>query len=323
MKALLSVLCLLWAQEAGAQSLDLRTYQEPAGALTVTLGGDTVDPYFALRALLTAQRHGLDIAATAHAWIAWLLPRQKADGSFARYCRTPGSAWQACAPADADDVLAAMWPDLLSLAAPCRSLPPAWRASARRSLAHLAQLRDRQRGTFRISAAQPTSLLMDNIEIHASLQALETRCGAALGAIPSAAQLAVAIQRVFRPVASQAYLVSTQILPAPAFYPDQVAQVYPMLFGLRNGADASGAMQAWLAEHGDTWLARTADHYPWGMVALAASRTGATAPVLRWLDNAAPLRHGVHWNILEEAAFQSLCVRYRAIAVPCQGEQLP
>lgn len=329
MKYIALLLAWLPAVALQAAPLDLAAYQDRQGALTVRLGGDFSDPYFALRALLTASQAGLDIAQPARSWIAWMLPRQRSDGSFERYCLTPGATWKACAEADADDALVAMWAELLYLSAPCGKMPAAWRASAARALMHLDQLQDRQRGTYRISSRHATSLLMDNIEIHAALRAIgeRQRCmGQAPSAQRKAAHLVSAIERVFRPAAQGTYLVSTQTGASASFYPHHTAQVYPILFGLAKGEAARATMQAWMAEHGDTWLARRGDVYPWGLVALAAHEAGLPEPALRWLDRSAPLRHGSHWNILEESAFQALCQTYRAQALPCQalnGEPAP
>lgn len=327
----LALLLLAWLPCLALQAapLDLAAYQDRQGALTVRLGGDFADPYFALRALLSARQAGLDIALPAQAWIAWMLPRQQADGSFARYCLKPGAAWQACSHADADDALVAMWAALLYLSAPCGAMPRPWQASATRALAHLDRLRDPRRGTYRISARHGTSLLMDNVEIHAALRAIgeRQRCmGQRATAGRKAERLAGAIERVFRPQRQARYLVSTQAGGSASFYPHHAAQVYPILFGLSTGAPARAAMQAWLAEHGPSWLERSDDHYPWGLVALAFHAVGLDEPALRWLDRSAPLRHGLHWNILEESAFQSLCLAYRAQALPCQalnGEPAP
>lgn len=321
---LLAALLAASPLQAAAAQLDLRAYQDPYGALTVYLGGTTVDPYFALRALLSAADAGLDTAQPAQAMIAWLLPRQQADGSFARYCRTPGAAWQSCAAADADDALLAMWAQLLYASAPCGAMPPAWRASAARALAHLTRLRDPQRGTYRIDRSHGTSLLMDNAEIYAALVAVSARqrCmgrerEARLTARRAAA-LAQSIGRVFQPTPGGPWRASTQDTGGASFYPDRVAQLYPILLGLTGGDAARGRMRAWLDEHGATWLARGDDHYPWGLAALAAQAAGAEDAAQVWLERAAPLRHGVHWNILEEASWQALCLRHVGKVLSCR-----
>jgi hypothetical protein len=42
------------------------------------------------------------------------------------------------------------------------------------------------------------------------------------------------------------------------------------------------------------------------LVALTAARVGERDTAMAWLPRAAPLRGTVRWNVLEEAAFQSL-----------------
>ncbi len=308
-----------------AARLDLAPYQDPKGALTVHLGGNTVDPYFALRALLTASEAGLDVERPAQGFIAWMLPRQHADGRFARYCQANGAAWRICAAADADDALLAMWAQLLYLRAPCGKMPPAWRASAASALGHLDSLRDPVRGTYRIDRGHDTSLLMDNAEIYAALRsvAARQRCmgqvRAAARSAQRADQLAQAIRRVFEAGGDGAWRISTQSDTGNSFYPHHVAQVYPTLFGLTSGPTAHRHMQAWLFAHGAAWLSRSGESYPWGLVAIAAQAAGIAEPALEWLDRSAPLRHGAHWNILEDAAFQALCTRHRRQSVACSS----
>ena len=107
---LLALLLGLSAQGAPASplALNLNLYQDRHGALAVVAGGERVDPDFAVRALLSARQAGPGIETPARAWIAWRLPRQQANGGFARYCRTAGACWKPCARADADAALEAL-----------------------------------------------------------------------------------------------------------------------------------------------------------------------------------------------------------------------
>ena len=72
------------------------------GAITVSAKGNFVDPYFANKALITAFEAGLEVTDLTRNWLAWLLPRQRADGSFNRFCED-GTKWLSCWRADADD----------------------------------------------------------------------------------------------------------------------------------------------------------------------------------------------------------------------------
>ena len=91
-----------------AAVLDLEGYADTSGAISVQHQGDTVDPYFALQALLLAHSHGLDISTPAKAWGAWLVQRQKPDATFDRFCRN-GPVWAPCKTADADDSVLGLW----------------------------------------------------------------------------------------------------------------------------------------------------------------------------------------------------------------------
>ena len=60
-----------------------------------------VDPYFVNKALIIALESGAGVSAEVNAWLGWLLPRQRADGGFDRYCGAQKRQWRACMPADA------------------------------------------------------------------------------------------------------------------------------------------------------------------------------------------------------------------------------
>jgi hypothetical protein len=298
--------------QAQAQVFELGGYQQADGAITVTYRGDTVDPYFAIRALLTARQAGLDTEASTRAWIAWLLPRQDPDGRFARYCRQAGQSWRTCRQADADDALLAMWIELLQVAAPHAGLPPDWARSAALAQRHLARLREPVLGVYLIAADNRVALFMDNLEIHAALMAIGQRQqgrgehGAARATLAGALQLRGAIGRVFRPSGSGLFRVSTQPQQAPRFYPDHVAQLYPVLLQFPQGQPPRQVFRQWIAEHGSVWLGQQADTYPWGLVALAARLAGDAGTAYCWKSKAAHLRFGARWNVLEEAVFQSI-----------------
>jgi hypothetical protein len=299
------------ATALASATLQLAGYQDAQGAITVAHQGDFVDPYFATRALITARQSGLDISASAQAWIAWLLPRQQADGLFPRFCRQV-ELWQPCQNADADDALLASWRQLLYLAAPCSGMPPAWQRSAGLAQDALQRLRDPATGIYLISAQNPVGLFMDNAEIYAAQQSVarRQRCMGQLQPArrtqASARALAAAIASVFHPQPHGPWRVSTQPAVSARFYPEHVAQMIPVLFGLPDTLPPRQAMQQWLQAYGEQWLAGESDPYPWGVVAVAAQAVGEHQSAQRWLAQAAPLRHGARWNVLEEAAFQSL-----------------
>lgn len=306
---------------ASAQPLQLAGYSQPDGAITLFLHGDRIDPYFANKALLSAAEAGADVAAAARAWIGWLLSRQRANGTFGRYCRDNG-VFVECAEADADDALMATWIELLVRFAPPGGMPPEWTASIARASAELSNLRDRNTGVYHISHALPVALLMDNVEVISAFEAL-ARWHAARGEPDQAGQwrgraqaLAGHVRKVFR-MAGGGYRASTQRTSDRDFYPARVAQLFPLLGGLED-TDRTGYFGAWLKKNGADWFAQAKHDYPWGLAALAAYKAGDLKTVACWRAHAAPFRHGRHWNVLEEALFQALgATEAAATAIDC------
>lgn len=301
-------------------------YQTADGAITLHAGGDRVDPYFATKALLAADAGGLDITVAASRWISWLLPRQRPSGRFDRYCLA-NKQWRACADADADDAMSALWIELLYRMAPAGEMPPAWTESAARTESHLADLYQPNTGLYRVFADRPLTLFMDNVEIYGAFARTAKRRAALapLAAVRlawSAWRLRRAIETAFWREAEQKYASTTDAGDGSgsAFYPDTVAQLYPLLEGMPTPAGRPEAVfDAWFREHGERWLSFSADPYPWGIAALAASRVGARSAASQWAARAAPLRHSGRWNVLEEAAYQAL----HGEAVPTTRERRP
>src|SRR6202041_3965325 len=68
------------AQASGATAFSPATFQSPDGALTLTQGGNYVEPYFATKALMVAQDGGMDRHDASCPWIDWAWPRQRRGG---------------------------------------------------------------------------------------------------------------------------------------------------------------------------------------------------------------------------------------------------
>jgi hypothetical protein len=296
--------------------LDLADYQHADGSITVHAGGPFVDPYFPTRALIVAHDAGLDVRAPALAWIDWLRARQRPDGRFARYCGGPGT-WTECGEQDADDAMLALWMQLLYAMSPSDRLPGRWIATAMAAESYLDTVRDPSSGVYQISRTQPTALFMDNVEVYGALResaAAWRRYGdhrRAERLAASAGALALAIERTFRTDGRSEYTASTQTRATPEFYPDAVAQTYPWLIGFpSHRPEHRHEFRLWLRKHRDQWASAELD-YPWGLVALTAARVGERDEAMAWRRRAAALRRTVRWNVLEEAAFQSLST------VPC------
>jgi hypothetical protein len=297
---------------AEATRLELAGYQDQRGAMTVHHQGDFVDPYFAIKALLAAHHAGLDIRGPAQDWISWLLPRQEPNGLFQRFCDQHGE-WLACKRADADDALLALWIELLYVVSPDDGLPPQWQASVQKAQRQLDLLLDRRQGIYHISADHPVGLFMDNVEIYAALwsvgreQKRMKSDAAARETLRRATALRSHIERIFHPRKNRPYLVSTQDSAEWRFYPEALAQAYPWLHRMPvSGKTPRAGLHDWLETFGAKWLSFTKDHYPWGLVALAAFELGECEAAQRWIEQAVFLRHGDRWNVLEEAAFQSI-----------------
>jgi hypothetical protein len=280
------------------------------GALVLNGSAADVEPYFATKALLVAQSGGLDVKATALAWINWLLPRQQSDGRFDRYCRKDNSAWKSCNAADADDSMLALWLELLYRNAPDAGLPAAWKHSADLSRQYLGTLRNSRLGVYHVSHRNHAALFMDNVEVYSALAQVarnERRFGDAAAADAderSAQDLAKSIDSVFWDEHQQRFLPANE-KSRPAFYPDVVAQTYPWLAGMPTPeGSVQQAWARWRRFFAPMWLDNRYDPHAWGLVAVAALDVGDLHTAGCWLDRAATHRGDHEWNILEEAAFQ-------------------
>ncbi|PVY70459.1 hypothetical protein C7414_11324 [Cupriavidus alkaliphilus] len=320
---LLMALATTLAVPAAAAELALPGYQRSDGAITTYFGGDSIDPYFAAKALLAAQDAGMATTTAAGKWIAWQLPRQHGDGRFDRYCLT-GQHFAACQAADADDALMAAWMELLVRTAPAKGMPPAWQASFDKAARYLDTLRDRRTGVYQISSTLPVALLMDNVEVSSAFKAVSAyrqRLGDSSGAAAwarQAEQLDQAILRVFW--RKGGFLVSTQPRERSEFYPDAVAQIFPILADIQPpGHPHASAYQAWMTTHRFAWLQMTEVDFPWGLVALVADKMGDADAITCWRVRSNQFRHGHHWNVLEEAlflAFEARLTPAQALAPP-------
>ena len=314
---LLSVFLLpllaIGAAHASSQTLALDLYQTPDGAITVNEHGDFVDPYFANRALTLADENGMDVRVIAGRWIPWLMARQLSDGRFERYCKSDGSDWSPCKPADADDAGLAVWLELLYRTAPASGLPAAWQASATRATRYLEGLRDPISGLHFVSHDVRVCLLMDNVEVYHLFRMMaeanrrfgRRKLGRSYDA--RAIRLADAIWRRLWSPREANFQASTQEHAPATFYPADVAQVYPWLFDMPTPVrDSKAAFRNWLSSYEEIWLGRHEDRFPWGIIALAGQRLGETVCVARWIENSKSLRHSAYWTVLDEAVVQIL-----------------
>lgn len=310
---LLLIIVLIVGGSVAAQvrKFEAGRYAIGGGALVLNDDENYVEPYFATKALLVAESTGLDAKPSALEWINWLLPRQRPDGRFDRYCLKK-NAWTSCAAADADDSMLALWLELLYRNAPDSGLPPAWQASAERARSYLRTLRNSRLGVYHVSHREHTALFMDNVEVYSALAEVarnERRFGDTANADAderTAQDLAKSIQGVFWNRRQQRFLPSN-MKTRPAFYPDVVAQTYPWLAGMPTPeGDPHQAWARWRRVFAPMWLNNQYDPHAWGLVAVAAVELGDFQTAGCWLDRAAVHRGDGQWNILEEAAFQAV-----------------
>ncbi|AIY43343.1 hypothetical protein LT85_4185 [Collimonas arenae] len=312
--ALISTVCCGRPVAAAAENLpatpDIAAFADfasPSGALTVFQNGDYVEPYFAIKALLTAHRLGIDVAPVASAFARWLLPFQQANGPFPRICRSGMADWLACGAADADDSLDALW---CLLSAEVLPGDTALAASCARSLENLATLWQPAQQTFHALSGGSAAYFADNVEVIAALSRLRSnaatraRFAVQLAALPGNASLQQGLQRTYGYDPGGALEPErASVPPTPyGFYPNAVAPVYLWLYGLRSGASGERYWQAWMKRYGAQWLAGESDRYPWGLIAFAAYLSGDQASARNWLDNADAWRAAGRWNIVEEGA---------------------
>lgn len=292
-----------WALAAGATQLQLQGYAHPDGAITIQRNGSRIDPYFALQALLLAQDHGLELGPIGAGWAQWLVARQKPDATFDRFCRA-GPVWAPCATADADDALLALWLSYLDRMPDEVKGENVWRTSARAATQTLSRLVDQRTGTYLVSPVYQQALFIDNLEVWTYGPA---RLLAQSEAHPDFTR---SIHETFWDAEAGRFLVSTQPeqreVP-PAFYPDAVAQIFPLLVGypfLPGGA--KDWYRRWMREHYAQWLQQVRNDFAWGLVALVSWKQGDAKAARCWLRVTHGWRHSLHWTVTDEVVAQVL-----------------
>lgn len=308
MAAALAALLMGAAQARAPVALDLAGYAHADGAITILHGGPASDPYFAMQALLLARENGLDTTAPAEKFARWLVPRQKPDGTFDRFCRVAGGGgWVACKTADADDSLLALWMKLLDTMPETVASSAQLRKSYQVSKASLEHLFQPSRGIYMVSPVYLHGLFMDNLEVWSHKDNLGP------GARAETARLARSIHETFWDPAARKFLVSTQLEQRgrePAFYPDHVAQVFPLLVGFPLlPSDASKHYNQWMRQYRALWLSQGEADYPWGLVAVLALRQGDVSSARCWLREAGGMRHSARWAVTDEVSLQILSAR--------------
>ena len=321
LRGLLVVLACSVGGLASAAVADLRDFQAADGSVVVRVGGDVVDPYFANKALIIAMDAGVDVRKELRAWMAWLLPRQRADGGFDRFCGGRGADWRACMGADADDATAATTIHLLRSARSrgwlnAREAEQA-RLAERRATAMLSTLYDDRNGLYRVFAAQPVYYLMDNIEVYEALRSQQRPA--------PAAALAKSILSQFR--SNGAWQPAIPLMDREAFYPHALARTYLWPSGILSDTEGAADIAAWLAHFSDLWIGRHKDPFAWGIVAWNIHRL-APAEAACWRKSVRMTTAGAGWTVLDAAADEALarqniqitCSRQLSLSMASQPE---
>lgn len=287
-----------------AAQLDLRGYADQQGAISIQYQGTTVDPYFTLQALLLAKQNGLDTSPYAMKWANWLVSRQKPDGTFDRFCLN-GTTWAPCKTADADDAMMAIWLKYLGTMPAELKSNPVWIKSFQQSSANLQHLLQPSRGIYMVSPVYMHGLFMDNLEV------LSYEQDASNPEQQRAAKLLTqGIRSMFWDSQERRFLVSTQFeqkAHLDSFYPDQVAQIFPLLFDFKIvNVDRKSYYRDWMHRHRATWLAQSRDDFAWGLIAVISFQQGDRVSASCWLRDSAPAQRTSHWIVTDEVAKQIL-----------------
>jgi hypothetical protein len=288
-----------------ALRLDLSGYSDADGAITVLYKGEFADPYFAMQALLLAHENGIDIAVPAQKFAEWLVTRQKPDGTFDRFCQHSGGPWVPCKTADADDSLMAMWIKLLEVLPIEAKANPALVKSQTVSRDALDHLFQPSRGIYMVSPVYLHGLFMDNLEVWSLMRQSGRSSQRA-----EANRLAIAIKSTFWEPANKRFLVSTQLeqlTQKVRFYPDHVAQIFPLLVAFPLLPESPAAYyRHWMGLHRAEWLSQGKSDYPWGILAVLALRQNDRIGAACWLRESGALRHSSRWAVTDEVSYQIL-----------------
>lgn len=294
---------------AMVQPPGMADFETGDGAYVTTVGGDLVDPYFVNKTFIVLLQARVDVRPALDRWLAWLLPRQRADGGFDRYCRADDRDWTACRKADADDATAATTLELLHRAMRdglvSDRVKPELAAAIRGSEAMLARLKNPQTGIYQVFADTPTYYLMDNVEVYTAL--------VASGRSKAADALAQAIRQQFDQAGT--WQPAWPRFEQPSFYPHALARSFLWVPGLfTTPAEAGADMASWMAQYGDRWRRRMDDHFAWGLVAWNLHQL-APIEAACWRHSVRPYSTAIGWTVLDAGVDAAL--QHSGIGVGC------
>lgn len=259
----------------------IRRAQRPTGAIALTPDSDYINPYFANLAA-TALLHDPAHLPVVQRWMDWYLDHLNPDGTIDDHRVHPDGHEDPLGQYDSGDSYAAT---LLSLVRAYLDAGGdlAWverrRADLDRVAAVMTNLTDDDGLTW-AKARYPLKLLMDNSEVYRGWSDWSMVLGqlgdwdAAHLAHRRAVDVQKGIARFGRNNGLHAWAVAPLGIRRGSdprrFYPDGVAQFFPLAFGM---TDDPGGYDAFYRAHSD-WTRLEKDQFPWMMAAYAAVRAG-------------------------------------------------
>lgn len=314
-KAVLGALLLGSSITAMAALAAPAAFRTADGAYTTVVGGDLTDPYFVNKSLIIALDAGLDVRPDALGWLDWLLPRQRPDGGFDRFCGARSGQWVACMEADADDSMAATTIHLINLMRQKGWLDASHDTQAgraeRAATGLLRTLRDPADGLYRAFADRPAQYLMDNLEVLDALRSAdESR---------AADELGTAIRAHFLS-ATAGWRPSRPDMPVASFYPHALARTFVWRSGLMSQSEAAADEANWLALYSSTWLRRDTDPFAWGLVAWDIHQL-APIQAACWRASVRLDPEAVGWTVLD--AYIDAALARKGIQADCPRALLP
>ena len=245
----------------------LAAFSTGDGAYYTTIGGNTVDPYFINKSFIIAMKANAPLQTEFTQWLQWLLPRQRKDGGFDRYCfegqQKKRNVWRNCMKSDADDSMASTTMEMIAIAQQKKWLAAPQQAAARQASINarklLNSLHNPKTQIYKVFADTELYSLMDNAEVYDGLRAV--------GDTASANKLATAVRQQF--YINSEWKPSIPDYDQKRFYPHTLAHAYLWSNSILPPKDSASTVAHWLAINGNTWLNRSGDHFAWGLVAWA------------------------------------------------------
>ncbi len=270
----------IWKPDVDRHFAFIAASRMESGAIAMTPRHILINPYFAnlaARALLSRPEH----VPAVERWMDWYLAHLNEDGTIDDHRVKDGKAI-ATGKYDSADSYAATF--LSVVAAYLRAGgDPTWVEANREDLDRVAGVMAGLTDDSGLTWARrlyPLKLLMDNAEVAAGwsdwagvLEAIGDEDGAR-EARERAEQVRKGLARFEQDDGNYAWALAPLGLRKTSnlkrFYPDGVAQLFPLAFGVTD--EATGYER--FAEAHPSWTDLTSDHFPWMFTAYAAARAG-------------------------------------------------